>query len=449
MSAISEHPPVRQAAAVLLTRGSSVWLGHRGNTRFLPGFWVFPGGGAEKDENGLETALRELEEETGLRLGAERMVPFARAITPAYSPYRFDVKVYQAELQSDEEPRPDGKELISGSWFEAHRVFEDWALGRLQLAPPTLRQLQLWQACLEGLRPRPPLSDAFAEPPFRDQQVLPMGGGLTLVPLHTQSMPPAAWTNAAILGEQNLYVLDPGGPDVSVLLDELQRKIQAGGRLAGVILSHHHPDHTCGYNALDCGHVPLYCHPITAPLLPADFQSPLLLNDGEQLDLGGGDTLVAHFTPGHAPGHLAFELPQAKALLAGDMISSLSSIVIPSDNGNLIHYLDSLKKLRALDCNLVVPAHGPPYGRGADPFGQAIQHRQKREEQVLAAVRKSAQTPEEVTHLLYRGLDSRLFPAARANVLHHLWKLRDEGVVESDEGGRFGAVEPVESDLGV
>lgn len=436
--ASSEEYPIRDAAAVLLTRGGQVWLGQRGNTRFLPGFSVFPGGGAEPDEEPPETAIRELLEETGLSLGAERLQPFARAVTPAYSPYRFDVRVYLAELGPAEEPQPDGRELVAGRWFEGRELFKAWARGELQLAPPTLRQLEHWKALSTQSAPWPNHDQAFELPPFRHQQVLPMGEALTLVPLHTRSMPPAAWTNAALLGSEKLYVLDPGGPDVSVLQEELQSRLRAGAQLAGVLLSHHHPDHICGYHALECGHVPLYCHPITAELLPQDFPAPLHLLDRQTLDLGRGKELVAHFTPGHAPGHLAFEMPHTRAVLAGDMISSLSSIVIPSDNGDLRHYLDSLNRLRALNCNLVVPAHGPPYGAGADPFGQAILHRQKREEQVLAVARKHPQTPEEITHTLYRGLDSRLFPAARANVLHHLWKLRDEGLVAEDEQGRFG-----------
>lgn len=438
--ATPEEYPIRDAAAVLLCRAGRVWLGRRGNTRFLPGFSVFPGGGAEPDEDPTETAVRELLEETGLKVDLDRLQPFARAITPAYSPYRFDVRVYLVELEESEEPRPDGRELVAGHWFDGNQLFEAWARGELQLAPPTLRQLQHWQKLSAQNSPWPDLQQAFELPPFRHQQVLPMGEGLTLVPLYTRSMPPAAWTNAALLGTERLYVLDPGGPDVSVLREELENQLNNGAQLAGVLLSHHHPDHICGYHALECEHVPLYCHPITARLLPQDFPTSVDLLDRQTLDLGEGKELVAHFTPGHAPGHLAFEMPHARAVMAGDMISSLSSIVIPSDNGDLRDYLNSLDRLRALNCNLVVPAHGPPYGTGADPFGQAILHRQKREEQVLAVARKKPQTPEEITHTLYRGLDSRLFPAARANVLHHLWKLRDEGVVSEDEQGRFGTV---------
>lgn len=264
-----------------------------------------------------------------------------------------------------------------------------------------------------------------------------MGRGVVLVPLRTRAMPPAAWTNAAILGERDLYILDPGGPDVSKLLSQVERMVAAGATVRGVVLSHHHPDHIEGYHALGMSRLPLYCHPLTAEILPSDFPAPKVLNDGDLLELAGDLSLRAHFTPGHAPGHLAFEIPQSRTVIAGDLISSLSSIVIPSDNGNLSHYLSSLEKLKSLDSNLVIPSHGPPYGRGSDPFGQAILHRRKREEQVFRALGREPQTPDEVTHLIYRGLDPRLFPAARANVRHHLWKLRDEGRATENPEGRF------------
>ncbi len=430
----------RPASAVLLSRGARVWLGRRGLTRFLPGFSVFPGGGCESGEEHTEAAIRELFEETGVRAREKELTPFARAVTPAFSPYRFDVRVYRLELPAGREPSPDGRELVDGAWFEAEEIFSEWSTGSLSLAPPTLRQLQLWNDCRLARREWPSETEAFGSPPTEDQEILPMGRGVVLVPLRTRAMPPAAWTNAALLGERDLYILDPGGPDVSKLLAQVERMVAEGSTLKGVVLTHHHPDHIEGYHGLGMCHLPLYCHRLTAELLPPDFPLPQLLEEGDSLALTDDLTLRAHFTPGHAPGHLAFELPQTKTVIAGDLISSLSSIVIPSDNGSLRDYLRSLEKLRSLECHLVVPSHGPPYGRGCDPFGQAILHRQKREEQVFRALISEARTPDELTHLIYRGLDPALFPAARANIRHHLWKLRDEGRAMEGPEGLFSAV---------
>ena len=432
---IGDESPLRPAAAIILSRGDQIWLGHRGDTRFLPGFCVFPGGACESGESFEEAAQRELTEETGLKLlDHQELQPFSRALTPAYSSFRYDVRIYRIETDPDQEPQADGFEFCAGAWYTAAQALQLRDQGDLQLAPPTYRQVLHWQACALGVEAWPHPKKAFEQPDKAHEEVLPFAPGITVVPLRTKSMPPAAWTNTCLLGERNLYILDPGGPQIEALRGELKKRLAQGAEIKGVILSHHHPDHTDGYHTLDLGHLPLYCHPITAPLLPKDFPPTLPLHDRDLLPIEDDLTLVAHFTPGHAPGHLAFQLPERKTLLAGDMISSLSSIVIPTDNGSLTDYLHSLERLRALDCHLVIPAHGPPYGRGSDPFGKAISHREKRESQVLYLLSQAPQSVDEITQTLYRGLDHRLMPAARANVSHHLWKLRSEGVVKEDNG---------------
>jgi ribonuclease/clavin/mitogillin len=428
--------PTRPAAAVVLCRDGRIWLGQRGDTRFLPGFSVFAGGTCEEGETTLQAARRELTEETGIELPEEfELIPFSRAVTPAYSKLRYDVEVFRVDLPSHLEPEPDGHEFSTGAWYTGQELLAARARGEVQLAPPTFRQIILWQECHEGRRDWPDATEAFAPPPARNEQILPFAPGLTIIPLRTCAMPPAAWTNSVLVGEKSLYVIDPGGPDVEPLLSEIAARTASGAEVKGVVLSHHHPDHIDGYHALSMSHLPLYCHPNTRPLLPDDFPETRDLNDGHVLEVEGGLSVVCHFTPGHAPGHLAFELVQRKAVLAGDMVSSLSSIVLPSDTGSLPDYMGSLSKLKSLGANLIIPSHGPPWGYGSDPFEQTIQHRQKREEQVLALLSSAPRTVETVAARLYRVLDPRLIPAAQANVLHHLLKLEVDGkALKTDDG---------------
>lgn len=424
----------------MLCRNARIWLGLRGSTRFLPGFSVFPGGACEAEEPTRAAALRELTEETGIELPADTLLtPFARAITPAYSRFRYDVEVFKVDLPEHLEPVPDGHEFCGGAWYTGAELLAARARGEVQLAPPTYRQAVLWNECQQGQRNWPSPEQAFAQPPARNEQVLPFAPGLTVIPLRTRAMPPAAWTNSILVGEKSLYIIDPGGPEIETLLTEVARREASGARVEGVILSHHHPDHIEGYHALQLPHLPLYCHPFTRPLLPRDFPPTTDLQDGQTIKLEPDLTMVCHFTPGHAPGHLAFELPQRKTVLAGDMVSSLSSITLPPDNGSLPDYLDSLKKLKRLKANLVIPSHGPPWGRGFDPFEQTLRHRQLRERQVLALL--STEEPRTVASIagrLYRAIDPRLMPAAQANVSHHLLKLEADGrVTQSTEGWRI------------
>src|SRR6202040_1481243 len=96
------------------------------------------------------------------------------------------------------------------------------------------------------------------------------------------------------------------------------------------------------------------------------------IQDGDRLDLGtrpdgigepggvsprGWDLQALH-TPGHASGHLAFYEPHYRLLFAGDMVSTISSVVIAPPDGDLTIYLESLRRLAALDCGLLLPGHG-------------------------------------------------------------------------------------------
>lgn len=431
----------RQSAAVLLYRERKLWMGQRRGTRFLPGFWVFPGGANDSGETHEEAARREVREETGICLKGD-LRPLDRAITPAYAPVRFDTRIYAAELPEGSEPQADGAEFGQGRWFDLDEILRLRDCGEVQLAPPTFRQLQLWDDILEGRSDWPSEEEAFQEPLLAHQQILNLALGVTVIPLESGAMPPAAWTNTVVVGTKRLFVIDPGGADPTVLRQELQRRQVDGAEIAGVVLTHHHPDHLAGYLALGLTDLPLWCHSITAPLLPEEFPTPIFWNDQEAFEVEPGLSMIAHWTPGHAPGHLTIEIPERRTLVAADLISSLSSIVIPSSNGNLMEYLDSLARMRDLGSYLIIPSHGPPCGEGSDPFGQAIAHRREREKQVIGCLAKlpGPLSLQEITATLYRGLDPRLMPAAQANIGHHLKKLLAEGrAFSSEDGWRLGS----------
>src|SRR5439155_26347356 len=127
----------------------------------------------------------------------------------------------------------------------------------------------------------------------------------------------------------------------------------------------HHPDHVGAVPACVQRYgVGVWAHPQTAARVQPRIEVTRLLHEGDRLDLGpcpdgaGQWHLEALHTPGHAPGHLAFHEPRYRLLFAGDMISTLSSVVIAPPEGDLVTYLQSLQRLRTVDCRLLLPAHG-------------------------------------------------------------------------------------------
>ncbi|UCD58660.1 MAG: MBL fold metallo-hydrolase [Candidatus Hydrogenedentota bacterium] len=85
-----------------------------------------------------------------------------------------------------------------------------------------------------------------------------------------------------------------------------------------------------------------------------------ILKGGEELDFGLG--VVACHTPGHSPGHMAYYIPEDKALIGGDLIDleTGEGADLNNPHSNYADGLASLEKVRALDIEYFLPAHGEP-----------------------------------------------------------------------------------------
>jgi endoribonuclease LACTB2 len=146
--------------------------------------------------------------------------------------------------------------------------------------------------------------------------------------------------------------------------------------------------------------------------------------------------MTAIHTPGHAPGHLVFWDSTYRVLFMGDMISTLSSVVILPPEGDLAKYLDSLRLLLGYPARLLLPAHGSPTARCQNVIEEALRHCEIREHQLLDSLSTTPRNLGELTLELYRGLPSKLMPLAELQTLAGLQKLRQEGQVEltADQG---------------
>jgi 8-oxo-dGTP pyrophosphatase MutT (NUDIX family) len=139
----------RQAASLILLRegegGPEVLLVKRNpEQRFMGGAWVFPGGAVHDADGGhAGTALRELEEEAGIRISDQaELVPYSRWITPAEVKVRFDTWFFVAEAPAGAEARPDGGECVDARWLRPAAALEEGARGDLMLVFPTIKHLE-------------------------------------------------------------------------------------------------------------------------------------------------------------------------------------------------------------------------------------------------------------------------------------------------------------------
>ena len=215
----------------------------------------------------------------------------------------------------------------------------------------------------------------------------------------------------------NTYVLATAGGNVVIdpgpLLDDHLDAVAATGDVALTLLSHGHPDHAEGSGRF---------HEITkAPTLARD---PQLCIDADPLSVDGGvvgmpglEIRVLH-TPGHTSDSVCFEVTDGTAhvVLTGDTILGRGTTVVAHPDGQLGPYLDSLRRLRALDGVTMLPGHGPvgtDAGRAAEQY---LSHRAERLSQVQAALDAGATTAMDVVEAVYSDIDRALWPAAEASV---------------------------------
>jgi 8-oxo-dGTP pyrophosphatase MutT (NUDIX family) len=111
------------------------------------GAWVFPGGGIEAVDRrpragseplgpARQAAVREVAEETGLRLVPEALVPTACWTTPEELPRRYRTWYFAAPGGNDA-VRVDHQEIVDYRWLTPAEALTRQGTGRLTLPPPT------------------------------------------------------------------------------------------------------------------------------------------------------------------------------------------------------------------------------------------------------------------------------------------------------------------------
>lgn len=233
-------------------------------------------------------------------------------------------------------------------------------------------------------------------------------------------------TNTYLVGRRDPILIDTGAgvPDYVPLLDRFLGE-RGFTQLSRVLLTHRHRDHLGGVGQLRQRFRGLRVSKMRHK--DAGLPEPIDdLRDGETV-AGDGVTLRPVYTPGHASDHLCYYLVEERALFTGDVILGGSTTVIPADDGDLLDYLASLRRLLGLDVQRIYPAHGPVIEDGPARIREYIEHRLLRERQIVDALGDHLETIPDLVTRIYVDVAPALHPVAALSVESHLKKLAREG----------------------
>ena len=378
-----------------------------------------------------------------VELDGSRFVFAGRWLTPESNPVRFDARFYLLEWPADEKHQPEviPGELDSGAWVRPRDALAQRERGELLIPPPGVYILEAMaeEGPVDGL-PRLREPQGIDLGPFRRMEFLP---GCHQFPLRTLTLPPATHTNAYVLGNQELVLIDPGASrasEIEALRQGLADLLKEPGKhFSAIWLTHHHPDQVGGVEAmrrfLD---VPVCAHRLTAErLAESSISVDRELSDGETLRLRGDPETVVEVlhTPGHAGGHVCFFIRRLGALIAGDTVAGVGTIVIDPPDGDMDDYLGSIERLMDVNPRYVLPGHGSFGPNGVEKLRATRDHRLMREAKVFDAWQAGIREPAEMLPTVYADADPRVYPLAKRQILAHIERLRKLGRIEAGGGG--------------
>jgi glyoxylase-like metal-dependent hydrolase (beta-lactamase superfamily II) len=207
--------------------------------------------------------------------------------------------------------------------------------------------------------------------------------------------------------------------------DALREALADPDRLGGVervVLTHPHIDHVGGSQAIDeLADLP-HVAPDGVPFIVHDYREYLLearadmtrlcaglgatesqwdtyfpvdrsyhedriefertLDDGDTVRLGEYELEVVH-TPGHSAQHAAFHHEPSGTCLPGDIVSENGHFMYAPLYCDIGDYKQSLRRLRALEADRLVPMHGPPMENPRERIDDCLAKAERTETRLL------------------------------------------------------------------
>lgn len=282
-----------------------------------------------------------------------------------------------------------------------------------------------------------------ASAPPRSGEAVEIQPDLRVVLAPNPSPMTGAGTNSYLIGAGDVALVDPG-PDDPRHLAALLRALRSGDRIAAILVTHAHADHSplarrlsaqTGAPMLAFGDARAGRSSRMAALGPdlgggegvdAAFVPDRSLACGDTVS-GRGWTIAALHTPGHMGNHLCFRW--GDVVFSGDHVMDWASTLVSPPDGDMTDYMTSLDRLEKAGARRLLPGHGAPVEHPAARISVLRAHRLDREAQILDALGTGPADCIALAARLYTDTPVSLHRAASRNVLAHLIDLQARGRV--------------------
>lgn len=243
-----------------------------------------------------------------------------------------------------------------------------------------------------------------------------------------------------VQGRRASMLIDSGYDEAKDHAARMAYVRSAGGPpIMGILVTHRHRDHAGGAVQLRRDtDAPILAHHLDREAIERErFQGEAQVDEelrgGETFDLGGLTLEVIH-VPGHTMGSVAVLLRERNALLSADTVLGVTTTLVRPGEGDLRLYVESVARLRDVAPRVIYPGHGGPVTDPVARMEELIEHRRRREEQVLAQLAMGACTVTDIRDALYADIPESRLAIAAEQVQSNLDKLLAEGRVTAADG---------------